>query len=219
MKILACVAAAFVAQFGFGAILFDQMTNPTSTIIPSSWVTPDGSDSDTYSWDNFLLPYDSTINEVWWVGGGGPITGFTVRFYTGLASAPDLQPTISALPESETSADYLKGYRFQNKANETQIAGTSLYQYHVNLPTPLALQANKVYWIKIEADTTSFPSWGLAQASHGRDTGHFRYITGLHMFQRVPGSEAFQLIGTVPEPASLSAIALGLVAVMRRRSR
>ena len=65
---------AFGALGARAEILFDQMTNPSNTIIPSSWVTPDGSDSDAYAWDNFLLPSDSTINEVWWVGGGGTIT-------------------------------------------------------------------------------------------------------------------------------------------------
>ncbi len=177
-------------------ILFDQMTNPSNTIIPSSWVTPDGSDSDSYAWDNFLLPSDSTINEVWWVGGGGTITGLTIRFYTGLAGYPDYQPTITALPESEQSTDYLKGYRFTGNGNETPIPGTSLYQYHVTLPTPLSLPGNTVFWIKIEGDMVTYPSWGVAMSTHGRDNRHFAYFTGLHRFFALTGSEAFQLRGT-----------------------
>lgn len=187
---------AFGALGARADILFDQMTNPSNTIIPSSWVTPDGSDSDAYAWDNFLLPSDSTINEVWWVGGGGTITGLTIRFYTGLAGYPDYQPTISALPESERSTDYLKGYRFTGNGNQTPIAGSSLYQYHVTLPTTLSLPGNTVYWIKIEGDMLTYPSWGVAMSTHGRDNRHFAYFTGAHQFFAITGSEAFQLRGT-----------------------
>lgn len=180
--------------------MFDQMTGFSPALILSSWLPPDGYDADAYAWDNFLLPYDSSINEVWWVGGGAPVTGFTVRFYTGLAGYPDYQPTITALPESETSADYLKGYRFSGTANETPIAGTSLNQYHVTLPTPLRLPGNTVYWIKIEGDVTGYPYWGLATATQGRDNQHFAFITGLHRFFSATGSEAFQLRGTRDAP-------------------
>lgn len=216
---LTLLSVATLTSWGHAAVLFDQMTSPSSTIIPSSWVAPDGTDSDTYSWDNFLLPQNSTVNEVWWVGGGGTPTRLTVRFYTGLAAAPDLQPTISSLPEEETEANYMRGYTFTSPAswNETDFGG-GLKQYHVTLPTALDLAGNTVYWLKIEADVAGFPSWGLATATHGRDARHFRYITGMHMFQGVSGSEAFQLRGTaVPEPATMAVMGLGLLVLARRR--
>lgn len=186
-------------------ILFDQMTNFSQTIITSSWLPPDGFDGDTYSYDNFLMPFNSTINEVWWVGGGGTITGLTVRFYTGLAGAPDYQPTITALPENETEADYLRGYTFSGNGNQTPIPGTSLFQYHVVLPTPLSLPGNTVFWIKIEGDAVGYPSWGLATATHGRDSRHITYYTGLNQFLAQSTSEAFQLRGTtVPVPSAVA---------------
>lgn len=175
-------------------LLYDQMTGYSSTIIPSSWFAPDGLDGDTYSWDNFRLTQPADVTEVWWVGGGGTISGVTVRFYEGLPAAPDYQPKISALPESETPADYLKGYRFTlQQANQTSLGG-NLYQYHVALQTPLRLPGNKVYWVKIEGDCTNGNSWGIAQATHGRDGMHFRFITG-YVFQRITGDLAFQLKG------------------------
>lgn len=175
------------------AILFDQMTNPTNIVIPSSWVPPDGRDGDTYSWDNFWIPKPSSIKEVWWIGGGGPISGVTVRFYEGLAGAPDYQPKITALPESEKETDYLKGYRFTLEQTNPSALGGGLYQYHVTLTTPLVLP-NKVFWVKIEGDGVGTNTWGLVKATHGRDASHFRFITG-HIFQRVPGSLALQLRG------------------------
>lgn len=177
-------------------ILYDQMTNYSSTIIPSSWYAPNGLDGDTYSWDNFRLAKPADVTEVWWVGGGGNISGVTVRFYEGLASAPDYQPKITALPESETEADYLKGYTFTlAETNPVPLAG-GLYSYHVILPTVLHLPGQKVFWVKIEGDCTNGYSWGIAQATHGRDGMHFRFITGW-VFQRITGDLAFQLRGNV----------------------
>lgn len=220
MSLAASVGFASLSGGAHAAILYDQMTNPGTTILTSSWVPPNGTDSDTYAWDNFLLPTESTVREVWWIGGGSPVSGFTVRFYTGLAAAPDLQPTITALPEEETPADYLKGYRFNDNANETPIAGTSLNQYHVVLPTTLTLPGNTVFWVKIEGDTVGFPTWGVARATHGRDEHYFRYITGAHMFFSGTGSEAFQLRGdAVPEPATAAALLIGGLATLARRRR
>lgn len=183
-------------------ILFDQMTNPVQPLIISSWFPPDGSDSDGYAYDNFLMPADASIREVWWIGGGATVTRFTVRFYTGLASSPDHSPTITALPESERSADYLKGYTFNGNANQTSIPGSSLFQYHVVLPTALRLPGDTVFWVKIEADVPGFPSWGLATASHGRDNHHVGFWTGGHMFYQGSGSEAFQLRGSWESPSA-----------------
>lgn len=175
-------------------LLYDQMTNYNSTIIPSSWYPPDGLDGDTYAWDNFRLAKASDVTEVWWVGGGGTISGVTVRFYEGLASAPDYQPKITSLPESEKPSDYLKGYRFTLAETHPVDLGGGLYSYHVTLQTPLHLPGNTTYWVKIEGDCTNGHSWGIAKATRGRDTMYFRFITGF-IFQRVPGGLAFQLRG------------------------
>lgn len=205
IKVLSFLAVAGVSlgSVAKAEILFDQMTNYNPSIISSSWYAPDGADGDTYSWDNFLLPNDSIVREVWWNGGGAPITKVTVRFYEGLPAAPDLQPKITALPESETSADYLKGYSFTlAQVHETPVGG-GINSYHVTLPTPLKLPGNKVFWIKIEADSIYGSFWGLCTATHGRDQMHFRFITG-YIFQRISGSEAFQLRGTKLLPSVIN---------------
>ncbi|MFN8138906.1 MAG: hypothetical protein U0R49_03805 [Fimbriimonadales bacterium] len=199
-RVLLVVATSVVAANAYSMVLYDQLTNHTTTIIPSSWWYPDGYDGDTYSWDNFILRKPSYIKEVRWVGGGGPIDGVTVRFYEGLAGYPDYQPKISALPESETSRDYLKGYRFTLAQTHPTSIGGGLYSYYVTLPEWLLLPGHTVYWIKIEGDDPSGNSWGIVRASHGRDTTHFRFITG-GTFQRITGDLGIQLVG---DPALFS---------------
>lgn len=219
---LAILAVAASQSFG-QTILYDKMTDSTDTIITSSWLTPDGTDYDSYTWDDFMLPAESTITEVWWRGGNsttpmGGITGFTIRFYESIAAGT--QPKITQRPESETSADYLKGYRVTGVANETAVPGTSLYEYHTNLSTPLTLQANTKYWVKIVADMTVLPFWGMARSTSPLGNGScFRFLTGSAQFMNWTGDTAFQLRGssTVPEPSSIVGASLGLLFLLRRR--
>ena len=221
---LALVGGLLSSSYG-QTILYDKMSSSSSNIIQSAWFAPDGSDYDVYTWDDFKLTSDSTIKEVWWRGGNaitgpGGITGFSVRFYRSLPGGS--QPIISALPESETSADYLKGYDIQGLANETQIPGTYLSDYHITLPTALNLTGNTKYWVKITANMTSLPFWGLAQSTSSVGDGkNFRYFTGGPYFQLGSGDLAFQLRGSsvVPEPASMAALATGLMFIARRRTR
>lgn len=203
-RVLFVVSIGILSADASSMILYDQLSNHTSTIIPSSWWYPDGYDGDTYSWDNFILKKPSAIKEVRWVGGGGPIDGVTVRFYEGLAGYPDYQPKITALPESETSNDYLKGYRFTLAQTHPTSLGGGLYSYYVSLPQWLYLPGQTVYWIKIEGDDPSGNSWGIVRASHGRDTMHFRFITG-GTFQRITGDLGFQLVG---DPSLFSIIGI-----------
>lgn len=203
MRGLSLVAFTFAVGLVHAEVLFDQMTNPVNSIYASSWVPPDGTDSDSYRYDNFLIPVKSTITGVRWIGGGGSPTKFTVRFYQGLPGYPDYQPLISALPSEEKAANYLVGYSFNGNANQTATSTPGLFEYNVTIANGLKLSPNTVYWIKIEADVAGYPGWGLARASHGRDSRHFCYITGLHMFQAYSSSLAFQLTGTsVSDPGT-----------------
>jgi hypothetical protein len=214
VNLLLGVAAILTSTNTRANILFDQMTGYSTTgFIVSSWFPPNGFDADTYSYDNFSLASNSTVNEVRWVGGNalgtayGSISGVTVRFYAS-ASFP--------LPEGETPAGYLAGYTFTGNANETAIPGTSLFQYDVVLPTSLSLTGGATYWIKIEGDSVNqFDGWGLAAAGQALDSYHINYVTGRASFLPAPGSEAFQLIGTaVPEPSSLAMLAGGLLTLL-----
>lgn len=213
------------ANLSFGqTVLYDKMTDSTTGILTSSWLAPDGTDYDTYTWDDFTFQGESTINEVRWRGGNstngpGGITGFTIRFYESIGGG--FQPKITQRPESETSLDYLKGYRVNGIANETPIPGTSLFEYRYTLPTSLTLPGNTKYWVKICADMDKLPFWGLATtASPLGDGSCFRFFTGSSQFHYWTGDTAFQLRGTtsVPEPAAIVGMGLGLGLLIRRRS-
>jgi PEP-CTERM motif len=220
---LCIVLGATSASFG-QTVLYDQMTGASNSTITSSWWNPDGSDYDTYTYDNFTLSNLSTIKEVRWrgaygVAGYGGLTGFSVRFYESLAGGS--QPKISSLPENETSADYLQGYDITGLAGETSVPGTSLYEYHYTLPTSLTLQANTKYWVKIVADMSGPPFWGMAKSTNPvGDNRCVQYFTGLAKFLYGPGDTGFQLNGgtAVPEPGSLAALGLGVGLLIRRRA-
>lgn len=173
-------------------VLYDQMTNHDQTSFQSSWRPPEGFDSDQYVYDNFLMPTSSAIQEVWFVGTSMQAS-FTIRFYTAWAAAPDAAISSTALAPDETSADYIVSHTFTStSSNQTLIPGTSLYQHHVVLPTPLYLTGNTVYWIRIVGDAY----FALAKATHGRDGRHRTYLTGWNGAGYYNGDVAFQLRGT-----------------------
>ena len=49
--------------------VFVRQPKSDGTVIISSWVNPDGSDSDMYAYDSFELSVDASIEEVFWRGG------------------------------------------------------------------------------------------------------------------------------------------------------
>lgn len=209
---------AMASSFGYSVVLFDQMTNPGAGTIASGFLFPDGSDADTHSYDNFLLAQNSAVTDVSWIGTDFPGLGFTIRFYQGLPASPDYQPLITALPDHEGPADYIKGFEVTDNAGKTPYGpqGSGLFAYHYVLPTSLRLTGNTVYWIKIEGLGNSY--WGISTASHGRDSRHITYFTGGPYFLAGPGSEAFQLSGSlVPEPASMIVSVLAVCTLLRRR--
>ncbi len=221
-KLLLLAAATSLSAFGFGqTILYDKMTGATGGIIQSAWWEPNGTDYDVYTWDDFTLTANSTVNEVYWRGAGPDgISGFSIRFYESIGGGS--QPKITALPENETPADYLKGYDVSGIAGATAVPGTSLFEYHYSLPTSLTLQGNTKYWVKVTANMTTFPFWGMATSTSALGDGrNFRYFTGGPYFLPGNGDTAFQLRGTttVPEPSTLVAAGIGLSLLVRRRFR
>jgi hypothetical protein len=83
------------------AVVVSRPPNPAGGLIPSSWVDPEGSDSDQYAYDSFVLDANRTITEVRWRGGyinnatlpngdRDMVRDFRITFYASVAG--DFQP-------------------------------------------------------------------------------------------------------------------------------
>jgi hypothetical protein len=165
----------------------------------SSWVSPDGSDSDMYAWDEFTLDHTQTITEVRWRGGyalGAPyghVSDFRISFFDSVAGG--FQPYIVAIPENESQEVVIATFHTNNNAGETY-AGTSggvaMYDYRYVLPTPVTLQGGVKYWFRVVGAQAVYPDWGMATGTGG-DGHYFRYSTGLAMFHTMTNDLSFSL--------------------------
>ena len=171
--------------------------NPAGGLCRSSWVAPDGSDSDIWACDDFTLDTTQAITEVRWRGGyavGAPYghaTDFRISIFPSIAGG--FQPVIVAMPEDEELEAWLINFHTGDDAGETlvgTVGGLAMYEYRALLPTPFVAEAGTKYWIRIEASQPVYPDWGVAACATG---GHFRYVTGMHMYQYASWDLAFAL--------------------------
>jgi len=184
-------------------VIYDQPVDANGKLLLSSWLDPDGSDNDQYIWDNFTLQSNETITEIDWFGvydplrfgAGGPVVDFRVSIFPSIAAGTE--PDIAHLP--------LVQYQTGGNAGETSIgmaAGTTLYAYTFNLPTPFPVSASTKYWVQIQAfQHGSIPDWCLAPG-RGGDGRHFRRTGGAGgdiLYRSAPGDAAFALLGPIPD--------------------
>ena len=198
VSLIAALAAVFSAP-SFAGEVFSKPLSATGGLNTSCEVDPDGSDSDMYAWDEFVLSEDQTITEVRWLGGyelGAPYghaTDFRVSFFDSNASG--FEPKITAFPTHESQETVIATFHTKDVAGESY-AGTSggkvVYAYHYTLKTPVALKKGVKYWFRIVATQVIYPDWGMATGIGG-DGVHFRYSTGTTMYQKPPHDLAFSL--------------------------
>ena len=193
-----CALLAVLALPARASEVFSKPPAAVASLNASSWVTPDGSDSDWYAWDDFILAETQTITEVRWRGGyinnatlGGHCTDFRVSFFDSIAGG--FQPLITALPEHEDQEVVIATFHTNNSANETLVGtfnGIKLYDYRYKLPTPVTLQGGVKYWFRVVGAQQVYPDWGMATSTNG---SHFKFNTGMSMFQNWPHDLAFSL--------------------------
>jgi len=188
-----CVGAAGATE------VFAKPPTPGGGVNSSSWVAPDGSDSDTYSWDEFTLAETQTITEVRWRGGyalGAPYghaNDFRVSFFDSNISG--FEPLITALPEHESQETVIATFHTNDNAGETYAGvsgGVVMYDYQFRLPTPVTIPGGVKCWFRVVAAQPVYPDWGMATGTGGNGS-HFRYTTGAHMFQNWSHDLAFSL--------------------------
>jgi hypothetical protein len=185
-------------------VVFEQAHTGSGTLLMSSRYQPNGTDYDQFVWDSFSVPTAQAVTEIRWRGGylpemaywGGSILNFRVSIYesTPGLSQPHLGPGYPGNPAT------LVAYDTGNRAGETSagvFGGVPMYDYHFTLPTVFQAQANKLYWVQIEAEMANgLPYWGFAA---GAGNGfYFRRIAGQadFYFQMPPGDAAFSILTT-----------------------
>ncbi|QDU65220.1 hypothetical protein [Engelhardtia mirabilis] len=198
LPLLLAVVAGTAAPALAGEV-FVKPPAGTSDINNSAWVPEDGSDSDTYSWDEFTLAETQTITEVRWRGGYslnaqyGKVTGFRVSFFDSVPGG--FQPVITALPEKEELETVIATFHVSGNAGETfvgSVGGKLNYDYHYTLPTPVTLQGGVKYWFRVVGEQPIYPDWGPVTGLGGNGS-HFRYSTGTTLFQNWPHDLSFSM--------------------------
>lgn len=185
-----------------GGIVYEQPHNGAATLLHSSRYAPNGTDYDQFVWDSFVVPTAQAVTEIRWRGGynpemaywGGDILNFRVSIYesTPGLSQPYLGPGYPGNPAT------LAAYDTGTAAGETSaglFGGVELFDYHFVLPTVFQAQADKLYWIQIEAEMANgLPHWGFATGTG--NGSHFRRIAGQadFYFQYAPGDAAFSIV-------------------------
>ncbi|MBS1718229.1 MAG: PEP-CTERM sorting domain-containing protein [Armatimonadetes bacterium] len=151
-----------------------------------------------------------TINEAAWVGEyfnpqtQGPITGFTLGFYS------DNAGTVGSLVSSQ---------HFNGTSGETSLGvsanGYPQFVYDQVLNSGVAWNGDG--WLAIVPDLAFPPQWGLCEGTSGplayQDFFGSRSQLGTSIALALGGDTA------VPEPASMAALGLGVATLIRRRAK
>jgi hypothetical protein len=178
---------------------FTQPPNPSGGLIASSWLNPEGSDSDIYSYDNFTLPSNQSVTAINWRGGYiynamfSRANDFTITFFDSILNGAEPLVNNPQLPET-----YLAKYRVGGNAGETYagtFGGAAMYDYAYTLGTPFQATGGHTYWVRIEAEQVGYPDWGIAVGTGGNGQ-HYQFSTGAAQFSYRSGDEAFTLIAT-----------------------
>lgn len=217
MRFSLAAAAVFVSSSSFGAVLFSQPN-----------VTADGFFSDSASYppgvtfmqqavaDNFSLGTASTIHQVVFWGssenvftpGLGNFTQFHVQIYNASFSSlfSAFVPVAALTPVATGNVNSAGGQEHRFTYNTAITLGAGSYWLHVG-----AIYSNPVNDAFI---------WSSA---NGNGISAFKDLSGMGPWTPWPNGgldQAFELRGdVVPEPASLAALGLGALALLRRRRR
>lgn len=154
------------------------------------------------TYDDFTFNSTTTTTGISWVGGyfngsQAPISSFDITFYLDNGGVPG-----SAIAAGN----------FGGNANETVISDP-IYSYSVAW-NPFTFSAG-TYFVSIVAEIPFPPQWGWATSAVGNNGGYQDFFgTG----SATGVNNAFS-IQTTPEPASMAAIGMGLVAILRRRAK
>ena len=113
---------ALAAPVAGATDVFSYPPSAGGGVLTSAWVAPDGTDSDTYAYNDFTLPATESITEVRWRGGygfGAPFGKayqFTITFFA--TNITGSEPLITTLPDPY-GEPCLANYQVASNAGET----------------------------------------------------------------------------------------------------
>lgn len=178
--------------------LYLQPMSPNGGVMRASqfWIDPSGDndlDSDAIAWENFTFAQDSTVTRVRWWGDAPPPLGFKVSFFNQDPNTVAVQPDIFATGSAPISVQSFP-------SPQAQSAGGNLYQFTVDLSTPVSFEAGKRYFVSVLGQTpVPFAEWRWA-ASPTANLGTFWWVRGAHMYFHLGDDRALELVGS-PGPA------------------
>jgi hypothetical protein len=199
--LLATLAQAAGAHAAGADVVVERPPTGDGRLIQSSWVDPDGSDADIFSYDSFICPGDATITEVRWRGGYlynamyGKAFDFRFTFYE--TNITGYEPLCGNPVIDETI--YIDDMWSGANCHETYAGtfnGVPMYDYSYVLKRPFQAAAGVKYWLKIEASQPTVPDWAIAMSTSD-DVSYFRFIGA--MFQHVSGDIAVTMLGTMAQ--------------------
>ncbi len=158
-------------------------------------------------YDSFTFTGPTVVNEIAWVGEyfngpDGAISSFTLSFYlddgTGAPGA------------------FAGSIATGNNANETFIGNAGGFDTFLYDASGFTVSGGPgTYWMSVVADTPFPPQWGWSSSADG---GGQAYQDFFGARGGLGTNMAFAMFGTTtPEPASMAALGLGVVALIRRR--
>lgn len=175
--------------------------------------------------DDFMCTDPRPVIDVHWWGsywsgsGPQPIEGFIIRFFSNIIEQYS-QPDVLLYEE------YIPGNCRETFYGYSSYDGTDVYQYNCDLPRPFDQVPNEIYWISIQVDPgwDGYPNWGwhnsidhweddAVQATEPEPWGWNEIVHP----DGYSDDLAFEL--SVPEPATLSLLVLGGLALVRRRRK
>lgn len=156
--------------------------------------------------DNFSLASPASVLSVFFWGiynSGSPSDAFTVRFFNDNGGSPETNPFADFSGLSPT---------LRVDTGDTSLGGKPIYEYAVNLPSPVALMASTPYYLSIVNDTSLATLWAWSILDGTADDARWsRDADGVSWLGPQTADLSFKLSDTkVPAPAPLTLIALGV---------
>ncbi|MBK7642255.1 MAG: hypothetical protein IPJ19_04285 [Planctomycetes bacterium] len=189
--LLAALSLLATTSFAQQGPAYVQPMSPNGgTLRPSQfWIDPTGQndlDSDAIAWENFTLTQTTTITTVRWWGEAPPALGFEISFFNQDPNTTACQPDIFAAGSAPLLQELHSTFSQSS-------AGGALYQFEVQLNSPITFQANTRYFVSVLGQQPiAFAYWNWAQSPAGTN-GTFWWQRGLHMYFNLADNRAVAL--------------------------